>query len=213
MIVLREKCDNHTNEWPQLCAENRGSLEGKVSSLSEKKQFLAGRANGLEAELRENRQALQLLDEQKAALERQAAKSKPEQTLARKKFADLGVDAVNKTKAAYKQKIFDDVNSFGKNRGLVVDKLVLRDENGRTLEVNQSRANTYENLNDEERKRVTKASAWKDQKRISDAVYSSLCNVGQFPAATHVKAYEAEVDSEIGVITPVNQLSNISAFK
>ena len=115
----------------------------------------------------------------------------------------MGQDAKDKTKAAYKEHVVDEVNNFGKNRGLVVEKLVLRDEEGYQVEVNACKANTYENLNAAEKKRVEIASRWKDRTRNSDRAYSSLSKVGTFPAASHVKSYEQELNGQVGKILPV----------
>ena len=117
----------------------------------------------------------------------------------------MSTEAVKKTRTAYRETFVDQVNQYGEKRGLVVEKLVLRDkDSGKQLEVNAERPRTYDELNDDERNRVKMASRWKDQHRVSDRGQSTLGHVGKMPAASHVKQYEKKLNQEIGEIHTVN---------
>ena len=119
------------------------------------------------------------------------------------KFSDLGQDGRNKTRAAYRKKV-EELNVFGENRALIVNQLILRDQNGQKVSINIEKPNTYPNLTEAERSEVVEATAWKDQRRVSDKSYSSLTKIGKVPAAAHVKLYEREVNAKLSTILPVN---------
>ena len=112
------------------------------------------------------------------------------------KFSDLGPDGRNKTRAAYRKKV-KELNVFGENRALVVNQLILRDQNGRKVPINIEKPNNYPNLTEAEQSEVAEASAWKDQKRVSDKSYSSVTKIGK------VKLYEHEVNAKLSPILPV----------
>ena len=127
--------------------------------------------------------------------------SKP---LGRKKFTDLSDDAVKKTRTSYKETFVDKMNQYGENRGLVVEKLVLRDEaSGKQLHVNAEKHRTFEQLTEDERRRVAKASQWKDLNRVSDRSQSTLGNLGSLPPASHVKQHEKHLNDQLEEILTV----------
>ena len=163
---------------------------------------LSNQTRALAAEIESVRQEnTRLAGEKEVLMQNQRKEIQP---LGRKHITDLGPDAISKTKASIKSTFFNDINVYGKNRGIEVEKLVLRDaETGKRLEVNAERSHTYENLLPDEKRRVKAASRWKDRTRSSDETYSSLNEVGEFPAASHVKSYEKEVNSMIGEVLPV----------
>ena len=71
------------------------------------------------------------------------------------------------------------------------------------MPINIEKPNNYPNLTEAEPSEVAEASAWKDQKRVSDKSYSSLTKIGKVPAAAHVKLYEHEVNAKLSPILPV----------
>ena len=188
--------------------DENSALNGENKDLIERNIFLGRHANALEQEVVEVRQVSGSLREEVEKLN-QAAKEKEKErnkVYGRKEFSECSQDTVDKTRAAYRHNVVEGINHYGENRGLTVKKLVLEDKSGRELEVNARKPHTYEELNQEEKKRVETASLWKDTNRIADRVYSSLANVGTFPAALHVKQHEAEVNKQVGVVLPVNSM-------
>ena len=186
--------------------DENSALNGENKDLINRNIFLGSHVNALEQEVVEARQVNGSLKEEVEKLN-QAAKEKEKErnkVYGRKEFSECSKDTVDKTRAAYRHKVVDSINHYGANRGLTVKKLVLEDKSGRELEVNARKPHTYEELNQEEKKCVETASLWKDTNRIADRVYSSLANVGTFPAAAHVKQHEQEVNKLVGVVLPVN---------
>ena len=53
-----------------------------------------------------------------------------ERRLGRKRVNEIGPGALKKTKSAYKKRFVEEINKFGENRGLIDEKLVLRDKDG-----------------------------------------------------------------------------------
>ena len=186
--------------------DENSALNGENKDLINRNIFLGSHVNALEQEVVEERQVSGSLKEEVEKLN-QAAKEKEKErnkVYGRKEFSECSKDTVDKTRAAYRHNVVDGINHYGANRGLTVKKLVLEDKSGRELEVNARKPHTYEELNQEEKKCVETASLWKDTNRIADRVYSSLANVGTFPAAAHVKQHEQEVNKLVGVVLPVN---------
>ena len=167
--------------------------------------FLTSHNKALDAEVVECRQEVSELKSQIKQYKAESLKEEKSrnQVLGRKKFSDLGKDAVCKTRAAYRQRVVEEVNKFGANRGLVVEQLVLRDDEGRQLHVNAEKPETYDKLKPDQKRRVANASLWKDTNRVSDKIYSTLCKVGQFPCASHVKCFEAELNEQVGKVKQV----------
>jgi chromosome segregation ATPase len=107
--------------------EKNKQLENKLDSLlsqfqeqEEKNRFLSNHYQALATETEENQEEIASLKstikgQQKIINENVKQKTK---SLGRKNIQDLGPDAINKTKAAYKKKFVDDVNKFGATRGL-----------------------------------------------------------------------------------------------
>ena len=117
------------------------------NELTQRNQFLCRHMQALESEVVETRQENDILKQKNSELEKEKEKTSKKQVLGRKKLVDLGPDAVARTKASYREKVANEINSFGENRGLVVQSLILRDEEGRQLEVNAEKPNTYATLN------------------------------------------------------------------
>ena len=181
--------------------EENGILQKDKFNLSERNIFLSQHANALEKEVCEVRQESSAL-KQEMKLLKQQEKSR-NLVHGRKPLADVSKHTIDKTKAAYRRDVVHEINAYGANRGLTVDKIILEDATGRQVEVNARKRNTYDNLNPEEKRRVRIASLWKDSNRVSDKVYSSLAQVGKFPAGSHVKRYEGEINALIGNISRV----------
>ena len=119
-------------------------------------------------------------------------------------MSECGPDAITKTKKAYREKFGDQIDQFGERRGLVLEKMVLKDnENGERLEVNMRPPPTYENLDPQQRIQVENVLSWKDRARIADEDYARLRNVADVPCSTHVKAKEEELNCQIGKISTV----------
>ena len=194
---LSEKNQEHI-EREQAVA----NLNSRVEDLTGTNAFLSKHVDALE---RENSAQHQLINNNNnnSPSSSNAAKSKSgRKVLGTKKFSELGQDGKNKTRAAYKAKV-QELNDFGANRGLVVNQIILRDENGKKVPINVEKPHNYANLTDEERSAVATASAWKDINRLSDKAYSSMTNIGKIPPAAHVKSYEKEVNNQLGPILPV----------
>lgn len=136
-----------------------------------------------------------------------------EKVLGRKKLKDMGKGGAERTKASYRERLVDEINHFGEARGLVLETVTLRDNDGRQLKVNAEKPRTYAELNPEERRRVENASSWKDKNRVADKVYSALNKVGQFPAASHVKAHEKELNKECAQIHVVSLQFNFALLQ
>ena len=118
--------------------------------------------------------------------------------IGRKNYCELGPNAVASTKNTLKEKVAESVNALGANRGLTFDQLVMRAEDGRKVTVSANKPKPYAELDAEDKQRVITASAWKDRRRIPDETYAELGKLGTFPCASHVKAYEAELNQQIG---------------
>ena len=117
----------------------------------------------------------------------------------------LGPDAISKTRTSYRETFVEQVNNFGEKRGLEVEKIILREkESGQQLEVNAEKPHRYDELNDDERRRVKLASRWKDKERMSDRGQSTLSHCGRLPPAKHVKAFERELNAKLGEIQSVS---------
>ena len=179
-------------------------LSVKVEDLSARNTFLTRHNKALEEENQEQQKQLDDLSQKQRSMSNTTHSSEPsmQKVLGKVKFSDSGPDCRNKTRAAYRKKV-EELNVFGANRGLTVNQLILRDQNGRKVPVNIEKPNTYPNLTNEERLEVAEACAWKDQKRVSDKSYSSLTKIGKVPAAAHVKQYETEVNAKLSPILPV----------
>ena len=149
-----------------------------------------------------------VLDTLKAENDRLNREEKSRQkVLGRKKLSEMGKGGAEKTRASYRERLVDEINHYGEARGLCLETLVLRDEDGRQLNVNAEKPRTYAELKPEEKRRVANASSWKDANRIPDKVYSALNKVGKFPAASHVKAHETELNKECSQIHVVSYRS------
>ena len=198
---LRRRLEKMEEELGKTTEERDRERENAVQ-LGERGEFLCHHINALESEVLEKNGKNDALKESNYELLRQQEKAnKP---LGRKMFAELGKDAISKTRTSYQETFVDPINQYGERRGMVVEKIVLREkESGQQLEVNAEKAHKYGELNEDERQRVKIASRWKDKERISDRGQSSLSHVGTLPAASHVKAYEKELNAKLGEIQSV----------
>ena len=179
-------------------------LNARVEDLSATNVFLSNHVNALEKENKEQHQKILDAKNSTPSSSNDAAATKNgRKVLGTMKFNELGPDAKNRTRAAYREKA-QELNEFGANRGLTVKEIILRDENGCKVPVNVEKPHTYPNLTPQEKSEVETACAWKDVNRISDRVYSTLTKIGSIPPASHVKEYEKEVNSQLGPILPVN---------
>ena len=185
----------------ELSAQN-ANLSAQNTDLSARNTFLTRHVEALEDETNDQNEQLGDL-KQKLNSSKNVQPTAPK-VLGQVKFTDLGPDGRNKTRAAYKRKA-QELNVFGANRALTVNQIILRDQNGKKVPINVKKPNTYPNLTEAERQEVATASAWKDQKRVSDKSYSSLTKIGKIPAAAHVKQYEQELNTKLSPILPVIQ--------
>ena len=188
--------------------ETVAQLHTQVVGLSEANTFLSHHVDALEMETAEQHQQIVNLKTNTPSSSNSAANSASnsvKKVLGTTKFSELGRDAKNKTRAAYREKA-QELNKFGENRGLVVDEIILRDENGRKVPINIQKPRTYPNLTAEEKSEVETASAWKDLNRLSDKAYSSMTKIGSIPPASHVKQHETEVNALLQPILPVSKI-------
>ena len=186
----------------------KADLQHQVHDLVDRNGFLSNHCDALEREVAENLDEQQRLQEQNQEFQRKEQLSEKKKVLGKKKLFDLSQSAVNQTKAALREHAVENLNSFARNRGIVVDQVIFQDEDGCQLTVNASRRNKYQDLNKEEKKRVSKASQWKDQNYVSDETYGKLGKVGTFPRASHVKSYEQEMNEKVGPILAVSARIN-----
>lgn len=184
-------------------SEERNSAFQSASDSREREILYGHHINALETKVRELQQEVHhqnAVNEQ----QQQQQQQKPNKPLGKKKFTDLSKDGVAKTKASYREAFMDQINQFGENRELVGESIILRDKsNGQQLEVNLEKHRTYEELLDDQKRRVKLASRWKDRQRVSDKGQSSLSHVGKLPNASHVKAFERELNAGLGEIQVV----------
>ena len=123
--------------------------------------------------------------------------------LGRKRISELGRDGVKKTKAAYKERFKDGINAFGQNRGLQLEQIILRDDDGERMIVNGERPHTFSNLTKGEKRRVDRTLRWKDLHRISDQTYASIKKTNGLPAASHIKQQERQLNERVSKIHQV----------
>ena len=133
----------------------------------------------------------------------EADKQKQMQPLGRKRFSELAPSTIKKTRYAIKEKFANPINHFASIRGLRLEKLILQDSEGERCEVQVEPMNTYPNLTKGEKHRVQLASRWKDINRIPDRVYAAARCVSFLPPASHVKAYEHELNHQLQDIQQV----------
>jgi outer membrane murein-binding lipoprotein Lpp len=207
---MRKKLEasKEDKERNYLLEDNLDQLLKEMQEMREKNLFLSNHNKALVSEMQESHAEVDSLKDKVKQHEKVIGniEKRKSETLGQKNFLHLGPDAITKTKSAYKKKFVEDVNNYGETRGLVVDKIILRDKDGvsdERLEINAERANTFQNLTPGERKAVQKASRWKDRHRISDKCYSELAKVASLPKASHVKQHEGELNQQIGQIHQV----------
>ena len=136
--------------------------------------------------------------------EKHAAREKSSKVLGRKRQNELKPAAVKQTKRAYREKFTETINQFGANRGLELEQLVLKDSDGERVVVNAQPPNTFENLNQGERKRLARASRWKDLNRLGYRVYASAGKVAELPPASHIKQHEQMLNAGLD---PIHQVT------
>ena len=187
-------------------------LHTRVEDLSENNTFLSNHVNALEKETQDQHQEINTLKANHPPPSLGvSAKTKIRKPLGTMKFGELGQDAKNKTRAAYREKA-KELDEFGLNRGLKVNQIILQDENGRKIPINVQKPHTFPNLTAEEKSDVATASAWKDSNRLSDRAYSSMTKIGSIPPAAHVKSFEAEVNAQLGPILPVSLSTRVKKY-
>ena len=167
--------ENKTNKVLLKTAENRiSNLTNRLTAAESETDDILKQNSKLRTDMK------------KLEAEKKEEEKRKEKRLGRKRIHNIGPGAVKKTKAAYKKRFVEEVNTFGETRGLVLDKMILRDENGEPMMVNSVRPNTFENLTPVERKRVERASFLKDANRVSDRVYASVVKESSLPPSSHV---------------------------
>ena len=174
----------------------------KAKDCAERNIFLTSHIATMESEVCNKQREVDRLQADNQQLRQEKERSaKP---YGQKRLSECGPDAVNKTKQAYKKQWGEKIDKFGEKRGLVLEKMVLKDsENGERLEVNMKTQPKYEELDPHQRKQLENMSRWKDKERVADKAYASLGNIADVPCASHVKAHEKELNSQIGNITTV----------
>ena len=125
----------------------------KAKECVERNTFLTGHITAMENDVCERQQEADRLQADNQQLRREKEQSaKP---YGQKRLSECGPDAVNKTKQAYKKQWGEKIDKFGEKRGLVLEKMVLKDaENGERLEVNMKTPPTYEELDPQQRKQL-----------------------------------------------------------
>ena len=167
------------------------NLNAKVDDLASRNVFLNQHVAALERETNEQNQELNAIREQNKALKKSGeTDQKASKPLGEKPFSQLGRDAQNRTRAAYRKKVREEIDPFGANRRLTTKKIILCDDEGQSVPINIQKPNTYSNLTPAEKAQVAAASAYKDRNRLSDKVYSEMTKLGDIPKAAHVKQFE-----------------------
>ena len=166
----------------------------QLSDLRHQNANLRQRLSAVESEADTRAQSndqLQIrLEELEKEREKQQKGNDAPEILGRKRLHDLGPTQIKATRAAYRKKFLEAINTFGSNRGLELETMILRDKDGERLVINASAPHTFPNLNKAEKKRVTQTSIWKDLNRIADQVYSSIAQLGSLPPASHINQHE-----------------------
>ena len=179
----------------RICEQRNKALSNQIVALE---SDVAAKDSQITNSLQENQQ-LRLSNQELQQQQKQA--SKP---LGYKRLSECGPDAITKTRRAYREKYGEDVNKYGQNRGLTLDRMILKNtENGEPFVVNMEKPPTYENLDVHGKKKVEEASRWKDGEIVSDRSYAKLRRVSDVPAASHVKSFEKETNEKIGNATMV----------
>ena len=179
----------------RICEQKNKALSNQIVTLESE---AAAKDTQITNSLQENQQ-LRLSNQELQQQQKQALKP-----LGYKRLSECGPDAITKTRHAYREKYKEDVNNYGQNRGLTLDKLVLKNtENGEPFVVNMEKPPTYENLDEYGKKLVEEHSRWKDGEVVSDRSYAKLRKVADVPAASHVKCFEKETNQKIGNATMV----------
>ena len=187
--------------------DERDQERSNAADFCQRSKFLENHIHALETEMQEKLHENDTLKKSNADLQRQLQQeNKP---LGKKKFSELGPDAISKTRSSYREAFVNRVNHYGENRNLVVERLVLREkDSGEQLEINAERPRTFENLNEDEKRRLHLAGWWKDKERMSDKGQSALNHIGTMPAASHIKSYEQELNAKLGEIQMVGLLKD-----
>ena len=174
-----------------------------IVDLTERNTNLKNRLTAVIAEADEKTKAADELKTQVKLMEKEKESNNVKKVLGRKSLNELGRTQVTETKKAYREEFRERINTFGSNRQLVMESLVLRDPDGERLVVNAELPRKYEDLLPAQRKRVAETSRWKDLNRVPDCVYSSVAKNGSLPAALHVKMYKKELNAGLPPITQV----------
>ena len=119
-------------------AEETAEEKAINSDLVERNACLHRRLAAVEQEADASQQANDILQVQVNALEAEQKRAEAEKSrvLGRKPVEDIGPDALKSTKSAYKRRFREDVNRFGKNRGLTLDQIILKNAEGKGFVTN-----------------------------------------------------------------------------
>ena len=192
-----EKTQRHSNEVDQT-----------NMTLRDKTTFLQNHLSATEKEADDSTSQKIQLEARVKAMESQQRREEKEngKVLGKRKFSELGASGIKKTRTAYNNQFKDKINSYGETRGLMLECLILRDENGDQLIVNAERPHTFENLTPGEKRRVDRVLRWKDLKRISDAAYAEIKRADgtSLPASSHIKQQEKHLN---GLLPTFHQVS------
>ena len=218
LIKLRRK-DSVINKLHEQLEQTRAELsesrsrsrEAETSNLSlnERNLHLTNRLAAVEAEADENVQKNQNLQAKLDEVEtwKKGVEKEKEQVYGKKHIRELNSLGRWRTGVAYKDKFQSDINTFGKSRGLELEQLILRDEDGEQLVINAERRRTFDNLTKGEKRRVDKVLRWKDLKRISDDAYAAVKRTTGpgLPAASHIKQQERIMNERIPDVEQVDK--------
>ena len=195
--ALNNALTNTSSKQREIC-----SLGEQNQELRERNQNLTNRLSSVEQEVDESAENNRKLQARVDEMEKE--KNKEQRAYGRKPIGELCPSQVKATKQAFRNQFKDAIDSYGSNRGLVMESITLRDHDGERLIVNAERPHTYENLNRAEKTRVAQTSQWKDLNRVSDRVYSSLAKNTSLPPAAHLKKYETALNATLPPISEVN---------
>ena len=114
---LRQRLQKMEEELAKTAEERDRERENAIH-LTEKGEFLCHHIDALESEVQEkNQENHDLKQSNDELLQRQDKENKP---LGRKKFTELGKDAISKTRTSYRDTFVTPINQYGERRGMVV---------------------------------------------------------------------------------------------
>ena len=155
--ALKEASSNLTAQQSVMTGQH-----SQINDLRQQNSNLRHRLSAVELEAdaraQNNDQLQTRLEELQKEKEKQQKSDDATKVLGRKRLHDLGPTQIKATRAAYRKKFLEAINTFGINRGLELETMILRDKDGERLVINATVPHTFAELNKAEKKRVTQTS-------------------------------------------------------